>query len=289
MTPFFAHVRRNRLRWLGFILVPLGINALLLGLYFTPWAPGQQLVAPSMPSLSSNSGREFGLLESLQNLYLLVIVGAALLFAWRWRNPWQCAFGLVVALGAGFVLLEEIDYGLHYYEYLSGRLLPHYTPRNLHNLGDNLRWFKLAMDGGMVLLFCLIPLATYRFRERSPLVGYLRTNCWYLAGVVLFLLLSRLAHLLDDIGLGNGNLHQNIGEFREHNVYYLAMLYFLDLFLRRPAPPAPAWLLPLRGIRRWLSTLARTNDASGTAAGARPSLMSEQVHRQAVRSEDEAG
>ena len=51
---------------------------------------------------------------------------------------------------------------------------------------------------------------------------------------VLMVVLSRVAHLLDDTGLSHingspGNLENNILEFRELNIYYIFLLYFAEL------------------------------------------------------------
>lgn len=52
--------------------------------------------------------------------------------------------------------------------------------------------------------------------------------------VMLTVLLSWLAHALDDAGLAvidgvPGNLEKNISEFRELNIYYLFLLYAAEL------------------------------------------------------------
>jgi hypothetical protein len=226
--------RRGRV--LVFVVVPVLLNLVLMVLYFGPWELGSRIIAPALPRMRWDSWREFGLLESLQNLYLLTIVVCGLVVAWRSDRRWQKWLGAVVAVGSAFVLLEEIDFGLHYYEFLSGSLKPEDATRNLHNLGDNLSSFKLAMNLGAGVLFVLVPILGWRLRRRSSLVAYLSTDLWYLLAFVIMLAASALAHPLEDAGLGNDSLSGNMSEFREHNIYYLALVYFLDLFFCRVPP-----------------------------------------------------
>jgi hypothetical protein len=231
--------RQRRFHLLAFVVAPLLLNGALIALFFGPWELGGRIVAPAVRFLEWDSWREFGLLENLQNLYLLVIVIAGVVFARRAQRPWQRWFGVIVAVGSTVVLLEEIDYGLHYYELIVGHTVLPEGSRNLHNFRDNLGYFKLAMNAGAALLFLLIPAVTYPYRERVPVVGYLRTNAWYVITFGIAILVSTVAHALDDAGLGNNSLSGNMSEFREHNVYYLAMVYFVDVFFHR-VPPGSA-------------------------------------------------
>jgi hypothetical protein len=231
-----ADARQRQRRLVVFVGLPVVLNTVLMALYFGPWELGSRIVAPAVPGMRWDSWREFGLLESLQNLYLLAVVVCALVSLVRARHPWQKWLAALVAMGSAFVLLEEIDFGLHYYEFLSGTLKPEDATRNLHNLGGNLSYFKLAMNAGAGVLFVVVPLVARRWRERSPVVAYLSTDGWYLLAFAIMLAASTLAHGLDDLGLGNDSLSGNMSEFREHNIYYLALVYFVDLFLRRVPP-----------------------------------------------------
>jgi hypothetical protein len=58
--------------------------------------------------------------------------------------------------------LEEIDYGLHYYDGLAGVSRERMGTRNLHNIGQATGGIKAVADAGMAVLFVVIPLAGRR-------------------------------------------------------------------------------------------------------------------------------
>ncbi len=65
---------------------------------------------------------------------------------------------------------------------------------------------------------------------RNAFIRLLLPSRWMIATVVLIVLLSFLAHTLEDagyamIGGAQGNLYKNVSEFRELNMYYLFLLY----------------------------------------------------------------
>jgi len=65
---------------------------------------------------------------------------------------------------------------------------------------------------------------------RNRTLRLLVPSKWVLAAVAVTIVVSWLAHVLDDAGLGiingvQGNLHLNISEFRELNIYYLFLVY----------------------------------------------------------------
>jgi len=118
------------------------------------------VVAPCLEGVYGNSRREFGLLENLQNVVILFIVIIALRAAWR-NTEWFVRGPMVlIAASSTFLFVEEIDYGLHWYEYLAG--IPGDEAaevRNLHNLGDTTSTLKTIGDVTMVVLFVVAPFA----------------------------------------------------------------------------------------------------------------------------------
>ncbi len=224
-----------------FIIIPACFNLLLLGLYYSGNASLQYLVAPQIEWMHHRSWREFGLLEMLQNAFLLAIIVLFSVAAWRRHEQLEKAFFLIGAAIMLFLFLEEIDYGIHYYEFFSGQQAAiDNQSRNLHNiqidgrsLGGRLK--KLA-NLVMIIWFVIVPLLASRFRL-GPLQNLVPWR-WFIAGFALSLLFSSLAHYLDDQGLDlihgvEGALKRNISEFREASTYYLYLLYALQL-LRTP-------------------------------------------------------
>ena len=100
-----------------FFILPLGLGLGLLGMYFSSNLVLQRLVSPKLPPLNVDLWREFGLLESLQVLFLLAIVAISTVAVFRKKTRLERTGFLVIALVSLFVLLEETDYGLTYVAY----------------------------------------------------------------------------------------------------------------------------------------------------------------------------
>lgn len=112
-------IGNNQKNIILFVITPLLFNAVFIGFYFSGNLFLQHLIAPEMPTMAPNSWREFGLVEQTQNLLLLIIT---LLLFKEIFNRSLILEKIIFALGFivfSFLLLEEIDYGLHFYEYLS--------------------------------------------------------------------------------------------------------------------------------------------------------------------------
>ena len=223
-----------------YLVVPTVVGLALILAYFSGVSWLQALVSPRIVGMHPNSSREFGLLENLQNLCVLAILIVA---AWAVKRKTlrieKAAFAGLVVFSL-LVLLEEIDYGLHYYEYWKGiTFFQAAQTRNLHNMGDLNKLLKNVMDTVMVLLFVIAPLACAN--SRRPLLRYLTPDRYAILTVVAMFALSRFAHYLRDIGAGTpGTINKNISEFRELTIYYLCLVYLADIvFFRRFAPAPP--------------------------------------------------
>jgi len=219
----------DRARLVRYGALPAVVAVALVGMYFSGLRPLQALVAP-------RGQREFGLLENLQNLALLGIA----LRAWRGAGREGSArakhAARLLALFALFVLMEELDWGDHYYAAWSGRQILPGEKLNLHNRGDVTGWSKRIVDLSMFLGCVVAPALGSRLPERlRPWVpsGY---SFWtLLVGVVA----GWAAHTLEDAGWPtNRALRSNISEFRELFVYWLAWLYLGEIARRR------GWLAP---------------------------------------------
>jgi hypothetical protein len=220
-------------RWTVYVIVPVAVSLALIGMYFSGIVQLQHVVSPIIWGMHPDSSREFGLLENLQNLCLLVIlvtcVAAAL------RKPLR-AEKAVWALGAAFtafVLLEEIDYGLHFYELARGIQFNQAAEvRNVHNTFDLTDIMKNGALAGMLVLFVVFPLTF----TNSPhaIMRYITPDRFAILTMVAMFLLRTLAHTLRDLEFGTpGSISSNISEFREFATYYLFMVYLIDIAFRR--------------------------------------------------------
>jgi hypothetical protein len=215
----------------------------MMVMYFSANPYLKNIVAPTMDTMPVFSAREFGALEMLQNFLLLCIVYYAIAGFFAARNIWVRLVTFCLVSFTVFVFLEEIDYGTPFVEYMTGAhgsLAPDTWDRNWHNKMDpagteNVSYLKSASHAIMLVGFVLAPLLLARVRH--PTVRLLLPSRWMIATVVVIVLLSLLAHYLDDAGFARvadnpGNLHKNISEFNELNMYYLFLLYIVLLYER---------------------------------------------------------
>lgn len=215
-------------RHLIYWVLPTFVSVALAVAYFSGVGPLRDLVA-------SPVNREFGLLEHLQGVILLVTAGGGVVGMRRAENRVERAVSALVALGAAFLLLEEIDFGLHYWEYLFGE--SGFVTLNIHNQGENLDVFKTGSDILVVLLFLVLPLVASRASD--PRLAYFAPPPLIAATVLAGLAVSAVVRMLDDASpYAGGPLTNNLSEFRETFTYYALMLYGLELSLRRKWPAA---------------------------------------------------
>lgn len=230
----------------AFLVVPAALSGLMMGLYFSGVESLQQIAAPTIEGLAPFSWREFGILELLQNVFLLGIAWYLFRSAMILGLTLQGSLFAILMLLFLFVLLEEIDYGLHFIEYFtgSGTDLSGEWDRNLHNLSTEEgvqygSYMKAVATASLVIVFFLAPFALSK--SNNLLVCLFTPSRWAAANVLLIVLFSQIAHALDSAGFSHingtpGNLEHNISEFRELNMYYLFLLYFAELKERLGKP-----------------------------------------------------
>lgn len=199
----------------------------MIGLYYSGNDFLVDLVTPRVSNLGEqyavNGHRELGMLENTQHLLLLLIV-IILVRAYRGSSfAIQKAGFVLAAAGVTFILLEELDYGVHYLELLLGEEV-YQGNFNLHNQGKNTSVLKSVADLLAVIWFVILPLVSQRIR--NPWLNYIAAPPMVVLTVISGLLLSQLAHYCDDIGMAiRPSLSSNISEFREMFTYYLWVLY----------------------------------------------------------------
>jgi hypothetical protein len=202
----------------------------MLALYFSgvPWL--QNLASPAHQ-------REFGLIENLQNLFILGMVILCLRTArietgTLWRILW---FGAaIMAIG---ILMEEIDWGNHYYTALTGKSLTEKENFNIHNQSALTDWLKRGVDLTFLFGFVVLPLFANRFPPKIRLfIPLLYSALPLLIGFGV----SQGAHAMEDAGWPNNqSLNKNISEFREMFTYWVVLLYLWEVSRRRIASPSP--------------------------------------------------
>ena len=213
-----------------FWMLPTLVSTLLVLAYFSGIPALRNLVAPP-------ANREYGLLEHLQVLILLCAsIGGILGFkrAEGWVEKTVCA---LFTASSALLLLEEIDYGLHYWEFAFGE--SGLVTLSIHNMDDNsnLSGIKTASIVFTLLLFVVLPLVASHFSD--PRIAYFVPDRMLITTVIAAFAMSQFAHLLDEAGwYPNGPLLHNVSEFRETFTYYAFMLYGLEVALRRKWPGA---------------------------------------------------
>jgi len=220
-----------------YLFLPLSINLLLVGLYFSGNTFSQHLVSPIIDGLPFRSWREFGLLEQLQNLFILTIIVLFIRAAFQKDLQLEKIFFSTGAAIFLFLFLEEIDYGLHFYSYLTGNgsEATNYNWHNLKSLGkrQNGTYLKKVSDLAMIIWFILFPLLNKKV-SFPPLLKAVIPSPWFILTLIIAVGTSSLAHYLDglewDIINGvQGSLFGNTSEFRETNTYYICLLYTIQL------------------------------------------------------------
>jgi hypothetical protein len=223
--------------WLVCCIIPCAINLALVGMYFSGIPFLQHLIVPDLPNMAQS--REFGILENLQNIYLLVMAGTGLAALRRKHYALEKAAAVLFIIFSLFVFAEEIDYGLHWKEYLNEVPFEEQEQvRNWHNEGQRTSVMKDVVTGTTVLVFVIAPFALRRIRH--PLVQYLLPARQYAAGLLGIVLISRLAHYLNDLNLGVPGITSNIGEFRELGMYYFYMVHAWTVTFSRTYDEPPA-------------------------------------------------
>ncbi|GJL80179.1 MAG: hypothetical protein NPINA01_31680 [Nitrospinaceae bacterium] len=229
----------------------MAVTGVLMGMYFSgiPWM--QNFVAPA-------GNREFGALENLEHLIILAVVWVAVRGIYGKRSKREKVVFAGVAFGSFFLFLEELDYGIHYLELITGEAYQGKV-RNLHNYILN----PYGLDFDALLspvvyfilgfFFCFLPLIglqslrsglVRRFPETfvprllaNPWFRYLTPEPHSMGTVAAMVLIAQVAFFLDKTGVpSNLSFHGNISEFGEVFVHYIFFLYVIEMVYKRKSP-----------------------------------------------------
>lgn len=221
----FTHMsaKQHFLYW----MLPLFLMLATIFMYYAGTGFTEELVAPAI-------NREFGLLENLQNVVLLLIMFYLLRLAITANGVQMKLLFFAGFLFSVFIFLEEIDYGLHWIEHFSN------TPeqeklvvRNFHNQGKGGGYLKFAANVFIGAVFVVFPYIRFRknsfLRQFSPSKRLLFT-------VLTILIITNVAHYFSASShFTNGALISNYSEFEETAIYYLFLLYLMELKTREKA------------------------------------------------------
>lgn len=118
--------------------------------------------------LAPKQNRELGLIETLQALLLIMTI--ATLYAGI-RNQQTQKFLSIGAIGLlSFILLEEIDYGLHYAEFILNKepyAINFFGFRNIHNQGELNDWIKTIILIPQLVFFGVFPFINFKIRGKT--------------------------------------------------------------------------------------------------------------------------
>jgi DMSO/TMAO reductase YedYZ heme-binding membrane subunit len=186
--------------------------------------------------------REFGIAENIQ-LLLLVLIFIYSIKGIRQRATKIEKYGyLLLAVATAFIFLEEIDYGLHYYDHLTGNktlgtqvVIFDREVRNIHNQDKViLDSFKMVSYVLIVLFFVLLPLLPATLKQRFPLLNYFSPSRLIITTAFSLLVLNQVAlYLYNNYNYSNPSLNANVSEFEEIMTYYIIFLYIREM-TRKP-------------------------------------------------------
>lgn len=208
-------MQRHFIYW----MLPTIAVGTMIAAYFSGIDALREIVAPRI-------NREFGLLENLQLVLIAIVIWGAIHGLRRAQTGPEKALFAVIAVVSVFVFLEEMDYGLHFYEYLTGNQGPEI--RNFHNENHHLSLINKV--AGVIIAVFYIALPLLGPYSNNRIVRYFTPPRLILATALCAFAARSMAHYLEDAGYyPHGPLDGNIAEFREFFTYYLTMLYVLGL------------------------------------------------------------
>jgi hypothetical protein len=189
----------------------------------------EEIIAPRI-------NREFGVVENIQLVLLVFIFLFALKGVRRREEKIEKYAFLAIAIFTLILFLEEIDYGLHYYDYFTGKhemtkvVVFDNEVRNIHNNGSMQNIFKLVAYGVIIIFFVVFPFIPQSIKTKFPLLNFLSPSKYVVITAVCLLLLNQLAlyfyHRYNSLTKA---LSGNVSEFEEIMIYYIILLYMGEL------------------------------------------------------------
>ncbi|MHC4340729.1 MAG: hypothetical protein ACYSX0_11030 [Planctomycetota bacterium] len=215
--------------------IPFAVLGAMVAMYYSDSALLRRVVSPDFSWIPLDSRREFGVLESLQNLLLLGLVVVAVAGLRRKRLIWERLGLWMLLIGSAFMLLEEIDYGLQYALLFPSEEVTHEGVAgyfNIHRIGytqtvlEHVAWFgMLTFFGAFAIAFA---------RSRSPLMRYVAPDRFSVLTILVVTALQELVWgLAAIVPVSHGSLSGREIEYTELGIYYLILLYAVDVVFWR--------------------------------------------------------
>ncbi len=212
-------------------IFPTALIALYTIIYFYDTLGLAFIIAPEF-------NRELGIVENTQ---LLIILGMFLVSVKAFKIDKIALHKIVyagIAIFSIFIFLEEIDYGIHILDYFDGKSDADIRAeskgsqiRNIHNQGKLNHYFKLTLYISFVLFLVVYPVAAKRFKIANPYLNKIVPSNNFIYPLISMAILNQFAFYLDD-AIEHSNivsLHLNISEFEEIFIYYIMLLYVVEL------------------------------------------------------------
>jgi hypothetical protein len=177
--------------------------------------------------------RELSFLEIAQVLLLLLTVRLAWIQLKKniGKNIQISLLWLILMVVLLVVVLEETDYGLHYYDFLSGNASYYSningTFRNVHNQGNNNTLIKTIILIAQIIFFGVFPLFNRSFGKKVFNKKY-AIYFWVITFATLLLYTFYKNYFTTDI-VNALKISQLFAETRELG-YYLLLLVFISVF-----------------------------------------------------------
>ncbi len=213
---------------LAYWIAPLLITLFFLLMFCFGGLQMAEIISPA-------SNREFGIMENLAT----VVVGVMVYFSVQcFKAGNQVATKVVFAfavIASLFLFLEELDYGLHFYELWKG-VPPEekIITRNFHNQDlSTLSKMKTFIYIFIAIAFVIIPLIGEKpfpkFLQQfiaSPRLIYTAATL-EITSILSYHFVYTLNHH------GNYSLDGNTTEFGEGIIYYMLLLYLYELYQKQ--------------------------------------------------------
>lgn len=224
--------RMSRKEHIYYWILPLLVIGVCVLFYFSG---NPTLVAIVCPPLNW----EWGILENLQLAILIGIFIVSTRTAFQKKDRiLKLGFGLIAVFSV-FVFLEEIDYGTHFYQLIKGheRSGIDYHVKSLHNYGSNAKIIKRSVYLIMALIFVMAPFL--KSSLKNPYLKFLLPSPRIILVAILTIASDLVPRLIVTLEIrSDGGLGVNIGEFSEVMVYYIFLLYVIQLAKSKYTPVA---------------------------------------------------
>ena len=220
------NLKEHIIHWIS----PSFVVGICMYIYFFDTLGMSHLIAPEY-------NREFGLIENIQLLIILAIIFVSFKKLTKAKTKSIKLVFALILVGSILIFLEEIDYGLHYYDYFIGKSneqisieFSHKNSiRNIHNQGNLLHYIKLLAYISLGLIV-VIPIVLKRLNYRNKYLNYIVPQHYFIYTIMSMTFINRAALYIDEFLKNNdiNSLNSNVSEFEEVFIYYIVFLYILE-------------------------------------------------------------